>query len=254
MRALELAQIDHTLADIIVVDEIERRPIGRPWLTLVIDVATRVIAGFHLSLDAPSSTAVALALSHAVLPKRDFKGQPDLSASWPVEGLPQTIHLDNAKEFHGPALKRGCREYGISLTFRPPKTPHFGGHIERLIGTMMGDLHLLPGTTFSSVKSRGDYKSAANANLSMRELEQWLTLQIVEVYHQREHRVIGVPPLAAWTRSLVLVLLVVDLTIGPNALDCWFAGRNCCGWMNIARVGFRRGEASVLGGTAPAEA
>jgi putative transposase len=201
-RALELAQIDHTLADIIVVDELERRPIGRPWLTLLIDVATRVIAGFHLSLDTPSSTTVALALSHAVLPKRGSKDQPDLSASWPVEGLPQTIHLDNAKEFHGQALERGCREYRISLTFRPPQTPHFGGHIERLIGTMMGDLHLLPGTTFSSVKSRGEYNSAANASLTMRELEQWLTLQIVEVYHQREHRAIGMPPLAAWTRSL----------------------------------------------------
>jgi putative transposase len=130
---------------------------------------TRVIAGFHLSLNTPSSTTVALALSHAVLPKRGSKDQPDLSASWPVEGLPQTIHLDNAKEFHVQALERECREYGISLTFRPPQTPHFGGHIERLIGTIMGDLHLLPGTTFGFVKSRGEYKSAANASLTLRD-------------------------------------------------------------------------------------
>ena len=66
-HTLELVQIDHTLADIMVVDEVERRSIGRPWLTLVIDVATWVILGFHLSLDAPSSTSVALALSHAIL-------------------------------------------------------------------------------------------------------------------------------------------------------------------------------------------
>ena len=32
-RPLELVQIDHTLADIMVVDELERRSIGRPWLT-----------------------------------------------------------------------------------------------------------------------------------------------------------------------------------------------------------------------------
>lgn len=202
-RALELVQIDHTLADIIVVDELERLPIGRPWLTLLVDVATRVIAGFYLSLDAPSSTTVALALSHAVLRKRSFDDRRDLSESWPVEGLPETIHLDNAKEFHSQALERGCHEYGIALTFRPPQTPHFGGHIERLIGTMMGDLHLLPGTTFSSVKTRGEYKSAAHASLTMRELEQWLTLQIVDVYHQRVHRAIGMPPIAAWMQSLV---------------------------------------------------
>jgi hypothetical protein len=35
----------------------------------------------------------------------------------------------------------------------------FGGHIERLIGTQMGKLHLLPGTTFSSPPERGDYDS-----------------------------------------------------------------------------------------------
>jgi len=39
---LELVQIDHTLVDVIVVDEIDREPIGRPWLTLAIDVATRM--------------------------------------------------------------------------------------------------------------------------------------------------------------------------------------------------------------------
>jgi hypothetical protein len=35
--------------------------------------------------------------------------------------------------------------------------PHFGGHIERLIGTVMGAVHLLPGTTFANVtkKARG---------------------------------------------------------------------------------------------------
>jgi putative transposase len=199
---LELVQIDHTLADIMVVDEVERRSIGRPWLTLAIDVATRVILGFHLSLDAPSSTSVALALSHAVLPKRLSLESEAISGSWPVEGLPETIHLDNAKEFHSNALKRGCREHGILLTYRPPQTPHFGGHIERLIGTMMGDLHLLPGTTFSSIRDRGEYKPAKMASLTMRELERWLTLQIVEIYHQRVHRSIGEPPIKAWEKTL----------------------------------------------------
>ena len=204
-RPLELAQIDHTLADIVIVDEIERRTIGRPWLTLIIDVATRLILGFHLSLDAPSSTSVALALSHATLPKGSFLQRNGLTASWPAEGLPEIIHLDNAKEFHSHALKRGCQEHGISLTFRPSQTPHFGGHIERLIGTMMGEIHLLPGTTFSSIKDRGEYKSASMASLTIRELERWLTLQVVEIYHQRLHRAIGLSPIAAWEKGLALL-------------------------------------------------
>jgi putative transposase len=72
-------------------------------------------------------------------------------------GVPDTLHLDNAPEFHSAALARGAQEYGIRLTFRPVAQPHFGGHIERLIGTMMGAVHVLPGTTFSNVAQKAGY-------------------------------------------------------------------------------------------------
>jgi len=56
-EALELIQIDHTLADVMIVDSVYRRSIGRPWLSLAIDVATRSVLGFHLGLEAPSAPA-----------------------------------------------------------------------------------------------------------------------------------------------------------------------------------------------------
>jgi transposase InsO family protein len=59
--ALELIQIDHTLADVIVVDSRYRKPIGRPWLSVAIDVATRCVLGVHIALEARSALAVALA-------------------------------------------------------------------------------------------------------------------------------------------------------------------------------------------------
>jgi putative transposase len=43
-QALERVQIDHTPVDLIVVDEISRKPLGRPWLSLVIDNASRMVA------------------------------------------------------------------------------------------------------------------------------------------------------------------------------------------------------------------
>jgi putative transposase len=49
---LERVQIDHTLVDVIMVDEGDRLPIGRPWLTLAIDVASRAVLGFLVSLEA----------------------------------------------------------------------------------------------------------------------------------------------------------------------------------------------------------
>ena len=116
-----------------------------------------MVAGFYLSLEAPSAVSVALAIQHLALPKEAWLSARDVKADWPTAGLPDAIHVDNGKDFLSHALRRGAEEYGISLIRRPVATPHYGGHIERLIGTMMGSVHLLPGTTFSDIEERGDY-------------------------------------------------------------------------------------------------
>lgn len=68
-RPNALWQIDHSPADVVIVDVETRAPIGRPWITLVIDVASRAIAGLHVSLEDPSVTSVGMALRHAILDK-----------------------------------------------------------------------------------------------------------------------------------------------------------------------------------------
>lgn len=214
-HAFDVVQIDHTLADVIVVDCQYRKPLQRPWLTLAIDVASRMIAGFYLTLEAPSTVSVALAIQHCVRPKEAWLAGLGIRAEWPVSGLPDAIHLDNAKEFRSRALKRGAEEYGVELIHRPVATPHYGGHIERLIGTMMGAVHLLPGTTFSDIDERGDYDSAAHAAMTLDELERWLALEITR-YHNDRHGGLGIPPLAAWheavARRVRLVRQPRDLT------------------------------------------
>src|ERR1035441_5738189 len=200
---LDVSQMDHTPVDVTVVDNERRLPIGRPWLTLAIDVASRMVAGFHVSLWAPSALSVSLTLSHAVLSKTEWLADRELqNLDWPVAGLPRTIHVDNAKEFHSEALVRGCQEYGIQLDHRPRGKPQYGGHIERLIGTMMGAVHLLPGTTFSNVKDKGAYESESRASLTLPELERWLGLQIAGVYHLSVPSATGMTPLTAWQEGI----------------------------------------------------
>ena len=182
---LELVPVDHTLVDIFVVDDWERKPIGRPWLSLAIDVATRSVLGFFLSLQTPSSAAVAQTISQAVLPKAAYLAALQVDADWPACGLPSWLHVDNAQEFRARALRRGCEQHGIQIVYRPPLQPHFGGHVEKLIGTLMGEVHLLPGTTFRSVAKRGTYHSAGQAAMTLAELEAWLAWQIAGVYHLR---------------------------------------------------------------------
>jgi putative transposase len=195
--AFDVVQIDHTLVDVIVVDRQHRWPLQRPWLTLAIDIASRMVAGFYLTLEAPSTVSVALAIQHIVQPKESWLAGLGIDTEWPISGFPDAIHLDNAKEFRSQALRRGAEEHGIELIHRPVATPHYGGHIERLIGTMMGAVHLLPGTTFSDIDERGGYDSAANATMTMDDLERWMALEITR-YHADRHGALGIPPLAAW--------------------------------------------------------
>jgi putative transposase len=200
-HAFDVVQIDHTLVDVIVVDRQYRKPLQRPWLTLAIDVASRMIAGFYLTLEAPSTVSVALAIQHCVQPKEAWLAGLGMDAQWPVCGFPDSIHLDNAREFRSQALKRGAEEYGVELIHRPVATPHYGGHIERLIGTVMGAVHLLPGTTFSDIEERGDYDSEAKAAMTLDELERWMALEITR-YHADRHGALGIPPLAAWREAV----------------------------------------------------
>lgn len=199
---LDVVQMDHTKMDVIVVEEISREPIGRPSLTLAIDVFTRCIVGMLLTLEAPSATSVGLCLAHIVMNKGAWLARLGLSdLSWPMHGKPKKIHLDNAPEFKSEALKRGCEQHGIERDYRPVKQPHFGGIIERVIGTAMKMAHELPGTTFSNISERGGYDAEATAILTMGELEKWMALA-VGTYHESVHGSLLETPAACWARSI----------------------------------------------------
>jgi len=183
-RPLQIVQIDHTKADVFVVDEETRSPIGRPWLTLALDVCSRMVPGFYLTMEAPSRLSTSLCLLHSVFDKSAWLRERDIHEVWPIAGLPETLHADNGPEFRSRAFERGCQDAGIKIVWRPAGEPHFGGHIERVIGTQMGALHLLRGTTFSSAEELGDYDPKRHAALTLRELERYIALEIVGPYHQ----------------------------------------------------------------------
>jgi len=200
--ALSVVQMDHTLADVILVDPLERRPIGRPWLSLALDVHTRMVLGMLLSLEAPSSLSVALVLDHAVFPKRTWAEQLGLeSEAWNGFGLPARLHLDNGVDFRAKALVRGCEVYGIGLDYRPVATPRFGGAIERMIGTVMGKVKLLPGATDSRVLGGRPRQTERRARLTLSDLTVYLARQI-GIYHHTVHSSLNQTPLRAWEQAL----------------------------------------------------
>lgn len=215
--ALELVQSDHTLVDVIAVDDVYRQPIGRPWITIMIDIASRTVPGFHLTMLHPSAVSVGMAMHHAVLSKEPWLAERGMAAPWANQGLMDRLHLDNAREHHSKALKRGCRAYSIALEYRPRKRPHYGAHIERLIGTMMGAVHLLPGTTFSNIAERGAYDAEGKACMTLAEIEAWLAAEIIGPYHADIHRGLGIPPATAWDEAVKQRAELIRLPADPAA-------------------------------------
>ncbi len=199
---LAVVQVDHTQVDLVVVDDRTRLPVGRPWLTLAIDVYSRMVAGYYLSLDPPSSVSAGMCLAQAILPKEEWLILHRIDAEWPVWGFPARVHVDNGPEFRSEDFKRSCAMYGIEIQFRPVKRPHYGAHIERLMGTFMDLVHEIPGTTFSSTKDKGEYDPDRNAVMTLEEFERWIVHLICKIYHERPHRGIGTSPIVKWKQGI----------------------------------------------------
>ena len=201
---LDIVQIDHTQSDAFVVDPWFRRALGRPWLTLAIDIASRCVVGFYVGMERPNAGTVALLLSRIALPKAPWLATLGVNASWPMQGIPRVLHMDNAAEFKSKALRMGCSQYGIELMYRPVGRPHFGGHIERLNRTLMQRLKGLPGATGNSPKGRkaGTVKNPEEgAALTLREFESWLAVEVGMRYHNSPHRgLMGATPASAWDK------------------------------------------------------
>ncbi|PCC47337.1 MULTISPECIES: Mu transposase C-terminal domain-containing protein [Brevibacterium] len=199
---LDQVQIDHTVIDLIVVDERERQPVGRPYLTAAIDVFSRCLIGMVVTLEPPSAVSVGLCLAHTAGDKRPRVERLGVEADWPMSGKPKALFVDNAAEFKSEALTRGCQQHGIALDYRPLGQPHYGGIVERVIGTAMRKIHELPGTTFSDPGERGRYESEELAALTLVELEKWLTLAVA-AYHGTVHSTLGLTPAGRWAEGIV---------------------------------------------------
>jgi putative transposase len=189
---LHMVQIDHTKLDIIIVDEKTGLAIGRPIITLGIDVYTRMIWCMHLSFDEPSANKVRKAIEHGIFPKESTE-RYGTTNDWAVFGIPSVIYLDNGSDFTSVNVKRMINETLESeVRYRPRKTPHYGGVIERLMGSINTKIiHNLPGSTGSNISDRGDRDPVKEAKLTLHELEKILVKYIVDVYHFERHR--GLP-------------------------------------------------------------
>lgn len=199
---LQKVQIDHTRVDLHIVDDEYRTSIGRPWLTLAIDIYSRMIIGYYLSLDAPSGVSVGMCIVNSILQKNKLLDSFDIDAEWNIWGKFDNLFTDNGADFRSFSVEQACLVNGIHIHFRPIGKKEYGGHIERLIGTTMTEVHDLPGTTYSSIKDKMHYDSEGNACFTFDEFEKWLLIYITKIYQHNIHSGINTSPYNKWKEGI----------------------------------------------------
>jgi hypothetical protein len=139
-RPNEIFEIDHTLLkQILIRDSLSNRR-GHPWLTIVIDVFTRTIVGFSitLALDGPANTESAFAAIADALIGRDYDGTF-------VGGMPEWFRFDQGSDFMNGVADAIDRLGGKSQPTEAD-TPEHKAIIERVNRTIKGRiLPPLPG-------------------------------------------------------------------------------------------------------------
>tara|TARA_R110002096_G_scaffold436045_1_gene666016 strand:- start:2574 stop:4604 length:2031 start_codon:yes stop_codon:yes gene_type:complete len=201
---LERAEIDHTRLDLIVIDDDTFMPLGRPWLTVCLDVRTRCVLGIYLGFEPPSHLSVAACLRHAFLPKTKLRDEfPSIENEWTAHGVMHELVVDNGVEFHSESLENACLSLGTEIHYSARKTPWHKGKVERFLKTLNDSVsHGSPGTTFSNILEKGDYDPSKHAIVRLSKIQEIVRKWIVDVYHQRPHRAIGVPPELDWMSSI----------------------------------------------------
>lgn len=192
-RPLEVVQIDHWKADIEILSDDRLTVIGRVWITLAIDVYSRMVFGMHVGMDAPSTTTFGMCMINGMTRKDSVAEKYGLEWDNPIGGKPERLEADNAGEFTGKSANASCGHFGIRLKWRPLGQPQYGAHIERLNGNLAQRFKDLPGATGSTSSERKELRPEMTAAFTLEDVTKhaWL---IVDEYHNDVHTGIGMEP------------------------------------------------------------
>jgi len=115
-RPMEVVQFDHTVADIMLVDSINGEELGRPILTVAIDLYTRLVVGIHLDFFGPSVENVTETLVKVCFDKQPILDRLGVQGTWHSLGLPEIYHTDRGKDFRAKDVGFGAAEHGIKIS------------------------------------------------------------------------------------------------------------------------------------------
>jgi transposase InsO family protein len=206
LRPGEQVQIDTTRLDIMAV--LEDGSLGRPELTIAVDVATRSILAAVLRPHSTKAVDAALLLAEMAVPHPARPTWPDalklsraqvpyqrmLSLDERLEGaaarpviVPETIVVDRGKIYLSTSFVAACETLGISVQPAPPRRPQAKGMVERTFGSINDLLcQHVAGHTGSNTLRRGK-DAAAEARWTIPQLQDFLDEWITCGWQNRPH-------------------------------------------------------------------
>ena len=190
-RPLEMAHLDHTTLDIELSCSKTGQVLGRPWATFLVDAFSRRILAILLTFDPPSYRSCMMILRECV--RRHNR-------------LPQTVIVDNGREFESVYFEALLARYECTKKSRPYAEPHFGSVCERLFGTSNTQfVHNLTGNTQATKQARTMTMTTdprRHANWTLSTLHECLCEWAYEVYEQIDHPALGQSPRQAYEIGL----------------------------------------------------
>ena len=183
-----LAQMDSTILDCtLVLPGTGRKVIGRPTLYIMVDVFSRLVMGFYLTIADPSWECAKNLLYNVAMNKAEFCAQNGVDIEpdeWPCAGLPQKILTDNGEcgKRNGDLIPLGV---GIELQTASSYRPDMKGAVERCFRMINERVRMwIPGGVQPDAQERGVQDYRREACLTVQEVRQVIIQCILELSHR----------------------------------------------------------------------
>ena len=191
-RPWERAHLDHTQIDLELVDSETGLPLGRPWLTLLIDAYSRRILAYYLTFDEPSAKSAVMCLRRCV-------------QRW--DRLPELLVVDDGIEFHSTWFETFLTDTDVNKIHRRAD-PRAGAILERFFGALNTQLwHRLRGQTRPTKNVRSispEVEPQRRAIWTLPAITLELEWFLFECYDTAAHPAFGASPAEVYASTLAL--------------------------------------------------
>lgn len=201
---LDVVEIDHTLMNLYVIDDLSFLPLGRPTITAIKDRHSKILLGLYLSFHGGGLPSIAGAIKHSLTAHHlAFDLWPDLEHPWPAFGLGMIYSSDRGADYFSPRYRNMILDLGANYEYCQVRTPWLKGSIERFFLTLEQTFfETLPGKTFNALANRHGYDPAKQAVIRFSTLVYLLHKWAVDYHNVTPHSRHMATPLELWQEGI----------------------------------------------------